>query len=316
VDFKQLKYFSAIVENGSFSKAADVLHISQPSLSQQIINLEGELGASLLIRSATGVKATRAGEILHRHARQILRQTDEVRKDVLNVTARLAGTVAVGLPTTIAAILAVPLFERVRLLYPGVHLQIFESMSGYVSEMLASGRLDVAVLFRTEERRGTALEQLFDEQLYVIGDHPRLSDLGETCPLERLDNIPIVAPNSEVTLRILITKAFQRANIKLNVVSDIDSLNTMLAIAGHGNVCAILPASSTQLRPDKNLIKREIINDPIIRPVSLCWPATTPRSAAAIAVAKLMNNLFRELHDTGHWEGIIRVYPRSDDEKA
>ncbi|MFK8399894.1 LysR substrate-binding domain-containing protein [Pseudomonas sp. BGr12] len=313
MELKQLKYFSAIVENGSFSKAADALHISQPSLSQQILNLEDELSTSLLVRSAAGVKATMAGEILHRHARQMLRQAEAIRSDVLNVSAHLTGTVAVGFPTTIAAVLAVPLFEQVRTLYPGIRLQIFESMSGYVSEMLASGRLDIAVLFRTEARRGTALMQLFDEWLYVIGNHPTLDDLDATCPLSRLDNVPMVAPTPEVTLRVLITKAFERAGIELNIVANIDSLNTMLEIVEKGSVCAILPASSVVLRPSSNFTKRKIIESEIMRPISVCWPASQPRSAASTAVCELIGLLFRDLHEKGEWEGVAKIYPRPVD---
>lgn len=305
MELRQLKNFAVIVESGSFSKAAERLHITQPSLSQQIINLESELGTALLVRSSQGVQPTVAGQILHRHARQMIRQAEDIRSDVASAAVGLAGTVAVGLPTTIAAVLTVPLFERVGELYPGVRLQIFESMSGYVSEMLANGRLDLAVLFRAEDTRGSAAQYLFDEQLFLLGETPELSDLGAECPLLRLSGAPLVAPTPEATLRLLIAKAFEKAEIELNVVADIDSLSSMLAIAERGRACAILPASAILARPSQNLPIRRIVDPEITRPVSLCWSTTLPRSAASQAVCKLVVDLIAELHRSEEWSGIV-----------
>jgi LysR family transcriptional regulator, nitrogen assimilation regulatory protein len=130
------------------SKAAQKLYVAQPSLSQQIAGLETELKTKLLLRSAQGVKPTTAGSALYRHARLVLRQIDQIREDVREDSGSEAGAVAVGLPTTVAAILALPLFERIRKRFPGIRLQLFESMSGYISELLPNGRLDLALLFR------------------------------------------------------------------------------------------------------------------------------------------------------------------------
>src|SRR5271156_217894 len=79
MDVRQLKYFVGIVDAGSFSKASQKLFVAQPSLSQQIANLEFELDTKLLLRSAQGIMPTAAGSVLYRHARQILRQMDRIR---------------------------------------------------------------------------------------------------------------------------------------------------------------------------------------------------------------------------------------------
>jgi LysR family nitrogen assimilation transcriptional regulator len=109
MDVRQLRYFVSIVDAGSLSKAAQKLFIAQPSLSQQIAGLEIELKTKLLLRSAQGVMPTTAGSVLYRHARLVLRQMEQIRADVRDDSGGEAGTVAVGLPTSIAAILATPL---------------------------------------------------------------------------------------------------------------------------------------------------------------------------------------------------------------
>src|ERR1700683_3222634 len=127
MDIRQLKYFVAIVDAGSLSKAASKLYIAQPSLSQQMAGLEIELKTKLLLRSAQGVMPTTAGTALYRHARLVLRQIEQIRVDVREDSGSEAGTVAVGLPTTVSTILAAALFQRVRKRFPGIRLQIFES---------------------------------------------------------------------------------------------------------------------------------------------------------------------------------------------
>ncbi|CAB3767607.1 LysR substrate-binding domain-containing protein [Paraburkholderia solisilvae] len=306
MDIRQLKYFVAIIDAGSFSKAAERLFVAQPSLSQQMAGLESELKTKLLIRSAQGVAPTTAGSALYRHARVVLRQMEQIRNDVREDSGSEAGSVAVGLPTTVAVVLALPLFERIRKRFPGIRLQIVEGMSGSISEMLPNGRLDLALLFRDSETRGISVIPVFDEELYVFG-HAGLAlrKSNTTCPLAALANVPIVAPSAANGLRLVIERTFQRAEVELNIVADIDSLPTLVAIATEGSACTILPASAlAQREPAARPVMRKIVQPAMTRPVSVCWSHAVPISAAALAVRKAIVELIRELHAHGKWTGI------------
>ncbi|MBO7776757.1 LysR family transcriptional regulator [Burkholderia pseudomallei] len=304
MDLKQLRNFVAIVDSGSFSKAACILAVAQPSLSQQLRALEEELGTQLLQRSAQGVTPTDAGLTLYRHARNVLRQIEHIRRDVKEGGSAESGTVSVGFPTTITAILGVPLFRRLRQRYPGIRLQMFESLSGYISELLLNGRLDLAVLFRESESAGMSLSPLFDESLYVVG-HGLPGDESDTCSLSQLANLPIVAPSSPHGLRLLIEQTFAHAGVDLNVAADIDSLPTLIEIARTGEAYAIIPASVLSARESEyRPPARKIINPQISRPASLCWSNTLPTSPAALAVRRCVSELVVELHDAGKWPGI------------
>jgi LysR family nitrogen assimilation transcriptional regulator len=306
MDVRQLKYFIAIVDAGSLSKASQKLYVAQPSLSQQIAGLEAELKTKLLLRSAQGVKPTTAGSALYRHARLVLRQIDQIREDVREDSGSEAGAVAVGLPTTVAAILALPLFERIRQRFPGIRLQLFEGMSGYISEMLPNGRLDLALLFRDSETRGMSVIPVFDEELYVLGDAGlSLPEDQAVCPLRMLSNVPLVAPSTSNGLRLIIERTFQREDVELNLVADIDSLPTLIAIAGTGEACTILPASALARHESSTRPPMRRIVDPVIsRPASVCWSHALPISAAALAVRKSIVELIGELHAQGLWTGI------------
>jgi len=321
MDIRQLRYFVTIVDSCSLSKAAERLFVAQPSLSQQVLNLETELKTTLLIRSPQGVTPTEGGKALYRLARDVLRRMEQIRQEVQEGGGSESGTVAIGFPTTIASVLATPLFQRVRQRYPGIRLQIFESMSGYITELLANGRLDLAILFRDSESLGISVTPLFDEDLYVVGHLvPNLAPGENTCPLQLLENVPMVTPGPANGLRLLIERTFSRAGIDLNIVADIDSLPTMLEIAEMGAACTILPASALARRHFKTPPPvRKIVEPDMTRPASLCWSNAVPAIAATQAVRSTVIELIAELQTHGDWLGITlrsRTTSHADDSAA
>ncbi len=234
MDIRQLRYFVNIVDYGSLGKAAEMLYVAQPSLSQQIAKLEDDLGVQLLIRSPQGVKPTAAGQALYRHGRLVLHQMEQLRQEVREGVGAESGTVAIGFPTTMSAILAMPVFERVRARYPGIRLQFFESMSGYLNELLANGRLDLAILFRDTNTPGISTVPLFDEELCLMGEPEGMSARARNCTLASLAGVPMVAPGASNGLRVLLERTFAREQVPLNIIAEVDSLPTLLAIAQSG----------------------------------------------------------------------------------
>src|SRR5690242_17729570 len=109
MDFRRLRYFVAIVDAGSVSKASAQVRIAQPALSQQLLTLESEVGVKLVDRTSHGITTTPAGRRLYRHALTILRQVEEARRHIRDDTDDIDGIVSVALPTSVATILALPL---------------------------------------------------------------------------------------------------------------------------------------------------------------------------------------------------------------
>ena len=120
MDTRRLYSFVRVVDAGSITRAADLLHTAQPALSQQMTALESLFGQQLLSRSKQGVEPTEAGRVLYRHARVILRQLEQAHAEVEVVGRELAGGVSVGLaPYSTVNALALPLLTAVRVRYPG-----------------------------------------------------------------------------------------------------------------------------------------------------------------------------------------------------
>jgi LysR family transcriptional regulator, nitrogen assimilation regulatory protein len=308
MDVRQLKYFVAIVDASSISKAAQALYVAQPSLSAQISGLEEELKVKLLLRSSHGVKPTEAGRALYKHARRLLRQMEQIRAEVKEGSGGEAGTVAIGFPTTVAWILARPLFGRLRRQYPGIKLQIFESISGYITELLANGRLDLAILFRDIEPGGASQIPLFKEDLFLVGGPvPNLPAESPVCRLPELNGVPLVAPSTTSGLRKLIEKTFSREDVELNVVGEVDSLSTLISIAESGDALTILPLSALTGRDPGHAMTARRLEPSISRTASLCWSDVLPSDSATLAVRQTVVDLVAELHRDGCWPGIELV---------
>lgn len=303
MDIRQLKYFVAIIDAGSLSKAAEHLSVAQPSLSQQVAGLETELKTTLLLRSHQGVQPTEAGRALYLRARDVIRRMAQIPLAV-RVNGTESGQVAIGLPTSVAVVFALPMFEYVRCHFPGIRLQIVEGMSGYLAEMMANGRLDMAILFRESETRGVSVRPLFEENLFVFGQIEGIGP-GEDVPLRRLAGVPMVLPSAANGLRILIERAFARAGIDPHIIADIDSLPTMLAIARKEQGVTIVSSDAFgRDAADQHLIHR-LVDPEISRPVGLCVPTALPTSAASLAIQNVVARLVAELVATGIWSGVV-----------
>src|SRR5437762_6550512 len=146
MELHQLRYFCAVVETGSFSRAAEQSHVSQPSLSQQILKLEDELGARLFDRLGRSVRLTELGKTFLPRARAVLRELEAAKGDVVEGKEFIGGPITVGVIPTVA-----PYFLPLRLTafsrkFPQVRLTIVEEITPVLLDRLRSGTIDVAIL--------------------------------------------------------------------------------------------------------------------------------------------------------------------------
>ena len=151
------------------TRAAKLLNVAQPALSQQIASLESDFKRKLLVRSARGVKPTEAGQILYRYAKSIQRQIDEARRSILDNKPELTGNVTIGLaPFSSAALLATPLLKQVRERFPGIVLHIFDSFGITLSELMLKGSMDIAILYGDRPVTGLDYKPLLQEHFHLV----------------------------------------------------------------------------------------------------------------------------------------------------
>src|SRR4030095_15619369 len=145
MEFHQLRYFVAVAEEGSFSRAAAKVRVAQPSLSQQIRKLEAEVGQRLFDRLPRSVVLTEAGRCLIDYSRHILASVRDARRCVDDLNDMVAGKLAVGAIPTIAPYILPELVVTFQNHYPQVTLEIVEDVTDGITRRIEAGELDVAL---------------------------------------------------------------------------------------------------------------------------------------------------------------------------
>ncbi|MFT4151115.1 MAG: LysR substrate-binding domain-containing protein [Paracoccaceae bacterium] len=309
MDARQLRYFVAIVEQGSFSRAAALLHIAQPALSLHVRNMEADLGTQLLFRSPKGVVPTEAGAILLRNARIILDQFAVAEEEIRGHENDPAGEVRLGLPGTIGEILSVPLIRAAHLRYPKIKLRIAEAMSGFVLEWMRDARIDLAVLYRDVSDHGIVTIRLLEEELRFFGPaedaaRPDLPPSGQTMPYGWIQHLPLILPGANHGLRELLARHALAAALDLNTVIDVDSYGNIKELVRTGFGYSILPENAISREVDAGALRSWKIGEPaILRSVHLAHSIERPMSNAVAAIQMLARETLVDLARTGRWAG-------------
>lgn len=305
MELRQLRYFVAIVDHGSLSRAARVLHIAQPALTQQIQQLEEELGAQLLHRSAQGVLATDAGKTFYEHAQAILKQVGDAKSAVAQVIHTPAGTVALGIPQSVSGAFALPLLSAVRAAYPQISLQLTEELSGNLVEQLRSGRINLAILFDDGQLSAFASTPLVEEELmYITRSDSRFAMPGASITLAQALHMPLILPGLQHGVRPRIENVARAAGITIANVTDINSIAILKSALQADMGATILPVAPVLSEIERGLLVASPIGDArIARTVCLCTSRNIPLTNAAAAVERLVLEVTRELCGSARWLG-------------
>jgi len=300
MNLRRLKYFVKIVDIGSLTQAAEVLHIAQPALSQQIATLEGEFHQQLLVRTKRGVTPTEAGRVLYRHAQSILKQFEQAQADVRNASRALSGQVSVGLaPGTAASALALPLLKTVRARHPNVVLYLNENLGTTLCEQVGNGRMDMAVLYGGRSIvQGLSFEPLLTEELVLVtpGCDGDAGEEPSQVALADLRDVELLLPRAHNYLRQYIDEAFASLQMVPRVVAEIESAATLAAAVASKVGATVLPASAARAVADSiQACVHRIVSPSIEVPLALCTadrlPPSEPAQAVRAIVLELVDNL-------------------------
>ena len=293
MDLKQLGYFVAVAERGSFSRAAVELGIAQPALSRQIRALELTLRQSLLRRHGRGATTTEAGRLLLEHARGILHQAQRCTDELRDMRQSLGGQVALGLPPSLARMLTVPLIRAAKSRLPQAQISIGEGLSSALLAQVQQGRLDAAMVYDTQNWPDVDITPMRNEALVLITKRP--SGLAQDPPpppvnLAAIAQTPLVIPRRPNAIRQAVERRLATAGYALNVALEVDGVAAILDLVLDGAGGALLPpyAVSRSVRPSDFVVQR-IANNALDLPVVLATSARrpiTPTQTALLALAR------------------------------
>ena len=304
MELRQLRYFLAIAEHGTFSKAASKVFVAQSALSHQLGQLEDELGARLFERSRRGAELTEAGVVFHAYALSILRQVEDAASSVSGLTDSPAGKVVFGIPHSASQALALPLLNAVRQELPKVQLELTEELTGNLTRQLLAGSLHMAILFDDGALDDFISEPLVAEKMSLIyradaGDKQTRANISFREALAK----PLILPAQPHGVRPLIEQqAAQAGLLAPNVVAEISSISILRTSLLAGLGCTILPVMPLKAELDSGaLIARSIRAPGVQRVVALCRSRHIPLSTAAASVGALAAKVVRALCQQGLW---------------
>jgi LysR family nitrogen assimilation transcriptional regulator len=258
MDLRQLEYFVRVAELGSFTRAALQLRIAQPALSRQVRLLEVELRQNLLIRNGRGALPTEAGQQLLEHGRGILHQVERAKEDLGRVRGSLSGRVAVGMPTSVARVLAVPLAREFRKKLPEATIAMSEGLSAAMQEALINGRLDIALLYNAKPAPELELVPLLEEALYLVKPAAQSATKAHDKPspakkpraakiaLADIAPLPLVIPTRPNAIRNLVETRLGELDLRPTIALEMDGVAAILELVADGVGYAVLPQSALQ----------------------------------------------------------------------
>lgn len=299
MDLKQLEYFVRVAELGSFTRAATALNVAQPALSRQVRQLEVELRQNLLIRNGRGAAPTEAGKLLLEHGRGILHQVERAREELGRVRGALAGRVAIGLPPSVAKAMAVPLIREFRKRMPDATLSISEGLSVGMHEALATGRLDIALLYNAGPSPDIELAPLLEEPLFLVQHHTGKAPPAarpRPVPLREVANLPLVIPSRPNAIRMLVETEMANLGCRPQVALEIDGVAAILDLVEDGAGSAVLSRNAVATSSHPKAFSLRPISSPNLRSklltaMSSQRPATLTQKAALQLIQELAHKL-------------------------
>jgi len=244
MDLRRLRYFVTILETGSFSQAAERLHVVQSALSAQIQKLEDSLGTRLFVRDAHGVQPTPSGRKLLGHARRILDMVAAAEHDLRQDAESPRGIVRIGIPSSISRMMTVPLLQAVEEAHPEVTLHVVEAMTDELEALLKQNRLEMAILFTVEETGSPHLiDTLRDEPLYLVSPADG-SPPSHAVPFAELARMDLVLPTLRHRVRQMLSREAEQRGLALRIKHELDSMAQTVQLIAAGNGSSVMIVSS------------------------------------------------------------------------
>jgi LysR family transcriptional regulator, hydrogen peroxide-inducible genes activator len=241
MELHQLRYFCAIVDSGSFSRAARQAHVSQPSLSQQIRKLEDELGARLFDRLGRSVRLTETGQTFLPRARAVLHELEAARGDVDQQKDSLGGNITIGVIPTVAPYLLPPQLANFSRKFPQAHITIIEEITPVLLERLHAASIDLAILALPIRGHEFETFPILTERLFAaLPKHHRLAR-KQALSLKDLCAEPFLLLRDGHCFRDTAVAACDRARLHPQVVFESGQFSSLLSMVGVGMGVSLVP---------------------------------------------------------------------------
>ncbi|MCZ4077238.1 transcriptional regulator CynR [Rhodococcus sp. H36-A4] len=289
MELRHVRYLLAVAEHGNFTRAAEDLHVSQPTLSQQIKQLERTMRVQLLDRTGRTVRLTDAGEAYVHYARRALQDLAAAERAVLDVQDLTRGGLRLAMTPTFTAYLIGPLVARFHTHHPAIVLDVREMTQDRIEAELLAGDLDLGIAFSGPHLPGIGATSLFAEDLSLVVStgHP-LADRAQSLPVSDLAECPLALLRGDFATRGHIDTYLTEHAVRPLISVEANSITALTEIVERTFLATVLPAAVTVDHRDLQVIH---LDPPLpSRTVTLLRRESAYQSAAACAFTDLAHH--------------------------
>lgn len=296
---KQLRYFEALVRHGHFGRAADACAISQPAMSVQIRELEGELETELFERGARQVRLTNFGEEFALRVRGILRSVDELEDLARASRDRLAGRLRIGVIPTIAPYLLPTIIGNLTRLHEGLDIHVRETLTRRLIDELTAGRLDTAIVALPVSEPSLTEVALFQENFVLVRP---AEDAGKPVPNgETLREMRLLLLEEGHCFRDQALSFCNMHSVRPRELLDGSSLSTLVQMVSAGIGVTLIPEMAVAVETRSASVSVARFNNPQpARTIGMIWRKASPLGKQLMQISEVVRqsaDLLRERHD-------------------
>jgi LysR family transcriptional regulator, hydrogen peroxide-inducible genes activator len=288
MEMHQLRYFLAVAKTGSFSRAAETCHVSQPSLSQQILKLEDELGEALFERLRRRTVLTASGELLRMRAERIVAEVEEARREVRDASGAVRGKVALGVLPTIAPYLLPKIITGFGGRHPEVEIVVHEDMTARLVQAIDANELDIALLSLPVVGRALEVEELFTEELLLTLPAGHRLARKKTINLSDLEQERFIVMKEGHCLGAQAVEFCREKGFNPQVTCRSAQVETIQALVEAGVGVSLVPAMAQHPACPGQLIYRSLTGSKPMRTIALISRKRRDLSLAAKELKKFI----------------------------
>lgn len=278
----QLRYTAAVARSASFSRAAELCHVSQPSLSQQIQKLEEELGVRLFDRVRGKVKLTEAGERFLPRALRILEEVDAAEREARDANQAVQGRLVIGALPTIAPYLLPPLIAQFSAEFPQVKMVVQEDLTANLIKLMAAFELDFAVASHPVQDERFEIVELFSEELLLAlpAKHPLATKRAVT--LADLETEQFIIMKEGHCLGDQVLSFCHRSDFQPQISCRSAQMETVHSLIRSGLGISLVPQMSADSLRDRPVLYRSLSSPKPERKIIVLWPRQRPPGRAGV----------------------------------
>lgn len=241
IELRQLEYFLAVSKELHFTKAAEKLNISQPSLSQQIRALEHEVGIPLFDRIGKKISLTKAGRILLSHGKAIFHEVEQARSAIQDLNGLQHGSLTIGSLLTVVNYLLPPAILDFNKQYPNIELSVLGLRTGEILEKLLQNELDIGITFLPVQDKEIISIPLYKSELTLVVPTGHQLTERDHVSIAELQNYPLILLPKNFFLTELITSHCQKFNFTPKPILEISTMESLVQMVSRDMGITVLP---------------------------------------------------------------------------